>query len=27
VRCLANWLQRHVVRPPAAVEDLLEVHA
>jgi CDP-paratose 2-epimerase len=27
LRCLGNWLQRHVVRPPAPVEELLEVRA
>jgi CDP-paratose 2-epimerase len=27
LQCLCNWLKRHVVRPPAAVEDRLEVHA
>jgi CDP-paratose 2-epimerase len=27
LQCLCNWLKRHVVRPPAAVQDLLEVHA
>ena len=27
LRCLRNWLQRHLVRPPAAVEELLEVPA
>jgi CDP-paratose 2-epimerase len=27
LRCLGNWLQRHVVRPPMAIEELLEVRA
>jgi CDP-paratose 2-epimerase len=27
LRCLGNWLERHVVRPPAPVEELLEVRA